>query len=52
LRAQHLYLHIVGESKMAVLQQAGLPGKTEDLPIRSVMAQADPPLQIYYANRN
>jgi 6-phosphogluconolactonase len=52
LRAQHLYLHIVGEAKMAVLEKAGLPGKIEDLPIRSVMAQAQPPLQIYYANRN
>lgn len=52
LRAQHLYLHIVGEGKMAVLQQAGQPEKIEDLPIRSVMAQTEPPLQIYYANRN
>ncbi|MFT5710994.1 MAG: 6-phosphogluconolactonase [Halioglobus sp.] len=52
LRAQHLYLHIVGETKMAVLQQARLPGKIEDLPIRSVMAQAEPSLHIYYANRN
>jgi 6-phosphogluconolactonase len=52
LRAQHLYLHIVGEAKMAVLQQAGRAGEIEELPIRSVMAQAEPPLQIYYANRN
>ena len=52
LRARKLYLHIIGEAKWDVLQQAATPGSEEELPIRSVLYRAEPPLHIYYANRN
>lgn len=50
LRARHLYLHITGEQKLRVLQQAACPGPDAELPIRSVLFRAQPPVQIYYTN--
>ncbi|MEH6592442.1 MAG: 6-phosphogluconolactonase [Halioglobus sp.] len=52
LSARNIYLHITGEAKWGVLQQAATAGSEEELPIRSVLFRAEPPLQIYYANRN
>ena len=52
LRTDNIYLHITGEAKLDVLQQAATPGSEEELPIRSVLYRAEPPLQTYYANRN
>jgi 6-phosphogluconolactonase len=52
LRAHNVYLHITGETKLRVLETAATPGSEEELPIRSVLRSAQPPLQIYYANRS
>lgn len=51
-RARNLYLHITGEVKIEVLARASEAGSIEELPIRSVLCQAEPPLQIYYAPRS
>ncbi|MCL4106203.1 UNVERIFIED_CONTAM: hypothetical protein GTU68_058509 [Idotea baltica] len=52
LRARNSYLHITGESKLRVLHNADAPGSEEELPIRSLLRRSQPPIQIYYANRN
>ncbi|MEP5765969.1 MAG: 6-phosphogluconolactonase [Halieaceae bacterium] len=49
LAARQLYLHITGENKYAVLQQALAGDDVMELPIRSVFQRADNPLQIFYA---
>ncbi len=50
--ARHLYLHITGDDKWQVLQKALQPGAIEDLPIRSVLFNQQPALEIYYASRS
>jgi 6-phosphogluconolactonase len=52
LRARHLYLHIVGEQKWAVLQRAAGAGDVKELPIRGVLFAAHSRLQTYYASGN
>ncbi|MCW8194356.1 6-phosphogluconolactonase [Proteobacteria bacterium 005FR1] len=49
LAAKHLILHLVGKDKWQVLQKALQPGKTEELPVRSVLHQSKVLLDVYYA---
>jgi 6-phosphogluconolactonase/glucosamine-6-phosphate isomerase/deaminase len=48
LNAGLLALHIEGEAKAKVLQEAMGDGATEDLPIRAVLRQDRTPLNIYW----
>jgi 6-phosphogluconolactonase len=50
LRARHLYLHITGETKWQVLQKALEPGPVEELPVRGVLFNAEPPIEIFHAD--
>ena len=49
LRSRQLYLHITGEKKFAVLQEALEGDDAMALPIRSVFNRVDNPLEIFYA---
>jgi 6-phosphogluconolactonase len=49
LRSRHLYLHVTGEKKFAVLQEALEGDDAIALPIRSVFNRVDNPLEIFYA---
>ena len=49
LRARQLYLHITGEKKWAVLEEALASDDPFELPIRAVFNRADNPLEIFYA---
>lgn len=51
LASRRLLLHMVGASKLAVLQEAMQPGPVTALPVRSVLHQQQCPLEIYYATR-
>ena len=50
LRARHLYLHITGEPKWQVLQKAMEPGSVDALPVRGVLFNAEPPIEIFHAS--
>jgi len=52
LRARHVYLHIVGAAKQAVLRRAGEPGEIAQLPIRALLRSEALALDIYYARKN
>lgn len=49
LRSRQLYLHISGEKKLAVLQEALEGDNPRELPIRSVFGREDDPLEVFYA---
>lgn len=49
LGARQLYLHITGEKKYAVLEQALEGDDPFELPIRSVFHRQESPLEIFYA---
>lgn len=49
LATEGLYLHIEGEEKARVLDQALADGPTEELPIRAVLRQTTTPLTIYWS---
>jgi 6-phosphogluconolactonase len=49
LRSRQLYLHITGEKKFAVLEQALAGTDATELPIRSVFNRDEEPLEIFYA---
>lgn len=49
LRSRQLYLHITGEKKWTVLQEALSGDDARVLPIRSVFNRVDHPLEIFYA---
>ena len=51
LASRRLLLHVVGVSKLAVLQVAMQPGPINLLPVRAVLHQRQRPLEIYYATR-
>ncbi len=51
LASRRLLLHMVGVSKLAVLQEAMQPGPINLLPVRAVLHQRQRPLEIYYATR-
>lgn len=45
-----LVLHITGQSKKVVFNEAALPGDRQELPIRSALFQPNTELQVYYAD--
>ena len=49
LRSRQLYLHITGESKFAVLEQALAGSDPRELPVRSVFDREESPLEVFYA---
>lgn len=49
LRARQLYLHITGETKWQVLQQALSNDDAFELPVRSVFSREESPLEVFYA---
>lgn len=49
LRVRQLYLHITGENKLAVFQQALENDDAFELPIRSVFHRDESPLEVFYA---
>lgn len=51
LRASNTYLHIVGAAKKQVLLHAREAGPEYELPIRAMLLRAQPPIEIYYADR-
>lgn len=50
LNSQFLALHITGQKKQTVFQQASLVGKATELPIRSVIFQQKNLLNVYHAD--
>lgn len=51
LTSGRLLLHMVGATKLAVLQEAMQAGPVNALPVRAVLHQQRRPLEIYYATR-
>ena len=49
LSAQHLFVHITGDAKRAVLEQAMQPGPIADYPVRVFLQQTKTPLAVYWA---
>ena len=49
LDARHIFLHITGREKKAVLEKALQHGPAQAMPIRSVLNRQPPPLSIYWA---
>ena len=49
LKAPTLILHIEGQTKADVLEQACLPGPVDEAPIRCVLNQSERPVHIYWA---
>lgn len=49
LQAGALYLHIEGEKKLAVLEQAMAPGRVDEMPVRAMLHQDQTDLVIFYA---
>lgn len=48
LAAQSVYLHIEGDEKLRVLDQALAPGETSDMPVRAVLHQDHKPVTIFW----
>lgn len=49
VKASNLFLHIEGEEKLAVYEEALKDGPADDLPIRHVLRHPDANLQVYWA---
>ncbi len=49
LASSRIYLHFTGSDKWATFERALLPGPVGDLPVRALLRQPSPPLQICYA---
>jgi 6-phosphogluconolactonase len=49
LDARRIFLHITGEGKMDVLQQALAGGPAGEMPVRSILLQERTPVQIFWA---
>jgi 6-phosphogluconolactonase len=49
LRTESLYLHIEGEAKAQVLEQALGDGPVEEMPVRAILRQSRTPLTIYWS---
>ncbi|MEM0952712.1 MAG: 6-phosphogluconolactonase [Pseudomonadota bacterium] len=49
LKAHHIYLHITGEKKQQVLQEAMESEDVFRLPVRSLFHRAENPLEVFYA---
>ena len=49
VQTKGLYLHIEGEEKAAVLEQALGDGPVEDMPVRAILRQGERPVTIFWA---
>lgn len=49
LDSDEIFVHIVGDSKQRVLQQAQADGPVEELPIRSILRQQTTPVSLYWS---
>ncbi|MGL4859342.1 MAG: 6-phosphogluconolactonase [Enterobacteriaceae bacterium] len=49
LNSRHLFLHLVGENKMATLRRARQGSDVEEMPVRAILQQRSVPLTVYYA---
>ncbi len=49
LNSQKIILHIVGENKWQVYQQAKSPGAVDDMPVRVVLHQDKVPVQVFWS---
>lgn len=49
LASRQIFLHLCGEAKIPVLEEAMAPGATEQMPVRSVLRQEQTPVDIYWA---
>jgi len=49
LDSRHIFLHITGREKKAVLEKAMADGPAEEMPIRFVLRQQRVPLSVYWA---
>ncbi|WP_199611680.1 6-phosphogluconolactonase [Flocculibacter collagenilyticus] len=49
INSQKLYLHIVGENKRSVLQQAMADNNSFEMPIRAFIHQTDTPFEVMFA---
>ena len=49
LDARQIFLHITGQDKKDVLQQAQADGPMEEMPIRFVLRQQTAPVAVYWA---
>lgn len=49
LASRQIFLHLCGESKTPVLEQAMGEGATEDMPVRSILRQDATPVDTYWA---
>ena len=50
LNTDRLIIHISGENKQKVLNQAQAGNNIEELPIRSILQQSQVPVTVYWAN--
>ncbi|NRP36456.1 6-phosphogluconolactonase [Marinobacterium sp. xm-d-579] len=49
LHAKRIFIHLCGDSKLPVLEQAMGEGDTEEMPVRAVLRQSKTPVDIYWA---
>ena len=49
LDSRHIFLHITGQNKKDVLQQARVDGPIEEMPIRFVLRQQTTPVSVFWA---
>ncbi|MCP3689309.1 MAG: 6-phosphogluconolactonase [Gammaproteobacteria bacterium] len=49
LNSQTIFLHIVGDNKWQVYQQAKSPGAVDDMPVRTVLHQDKVPVQVFWS---
>ncbi len=49
LNSRRIYLHLCGESKLPVLDQAMSEGEVEAMPVRAVLRQTQTPVSVYWA---
>lgn len=49
LNSRQIYLHLVGESKLAVYRQALESEQVNEMPIRAVLAQHKTPVDVFYS---
>jgi 6-phosphogluconolactonase len=49
LHAKRIFIHLCGDSKLPVLEQAMGDGDAEEMPVRAVLRQSKTPVDIYWA---
>lgn len=49
LNSRHIFVHIVGDNKRTVYEQAVSDGNVNEMPIRAVLNQSNVPVDVYWA---